>query len=76
MYNIKNITDNRGVVCSLKDGSSFRLLPKSEATIKDNLITDYLINLSKGDKPILVVRHTEDNNNTIKNVKKGDKEVK
>ena len=73
MYKVKNISRNRGVVCTLNDGTSLRLLPQSEVTIKDNQITDYLIGLSKMKNPIVIVRkQTEE---SVKE-KKGDDEPK
>lgn len=81
MYNIKNISKNRSVVCTLKDGTSLRLLPKNEVTIKDNQITDYLIELSKQVKPIITVTQTKESvidkkEGEKSSLKKTDKSVK
>ena len=73
MFNIKNISKNRSVVCTLNDGTSLRLLPQSEVTIKGSQITDYLKGLSKMKKPIIVIREQ-----TVESVieKKGESEPK
>ena len=73
MFNIKNISKNRSVVCTLNDGTSLRLLPQSEVTIKDNQITDYLKGLSKMKNPIIIIGEQ-----TVKSVneKEGDDEPK
>lgn len=64
---VKNISTNRSVVCTLADGTSLRLLPKREVTIKDSQVTDYLKSLSKMAKPIVVLREQK---SVIENVVK------
>lgn len=73
MYLIENVSETICISCDLKDGSSLRLLPKSEVTIKENNMTDYIMSLSKMEKPILKISY---NNESVKKAEKPKKEDK
>ena len=60
MYLLKNVSKNQKIVCTLKDGSTLRLLPNTEVKIKDDNMTDYLLSLSKGKMKILRVSHQDE----------------
>lgn len=75
MLLVKNISKNRSVVCTLKDGTSLRLLPKSEVTIKSGQMIDYLENLSKQDRPIITIEHIKESVNDKKEDKKSAKKI-
>lgn len=66
MYKVKNMSTNRKIVCTLKDGSTLRLLPKVEKNLKDNQVTDYLISLSS--KGIVMLNHIQDKKPAKKSV--------
>lgn len=77
MYLVKNISTNRGIVCTLKDGSTLRLLPKQQETLKDNQVTDHLLNMSKTKNSLIILTYSSDQRQGKKTPEKveGKKEV-
>jgi len=76
MYLLKNISKTRSIACDLKDGSSLRLLPESEVTIKDNNMTDYLKKLSEKDRPFILISRVEESVKKVEKPKKDEKDLK
>lgn len=56
-YVIKN-KSGRKLVCSLADGSTLRLLPTGESSISEELLTDHVKSLAKGNLITLTVIQT------------------
>lgn len=57
-YTLKNVSVNRPIVYTLKDGSEFRLGIKESKVIEDNQLDDYLKGLSE--KRILMITKNEE----------------
>ena len=70
MYVIRNVSVHQKIVCTLKDGSTLRLLPKQEKNLKDTQVTDHLVNLSKNKNRLVILTYIPEDKQEEKTIKK------
>lgn len=58
-YVLKNVSVNRSIICTLKDGSTLRLFPKGSVTLKDSQLTKHLEEVAGEGKLLTITAEVE-----------------